>query len=73
MIYDNADLIQFQRSRDRLVEILYHVKTKGTADEETMSYVKTLEVSIGKLDRKIGEFKLSRQIKNSASAGGFLY
>ncbi len=55
-----AELNQFQRSRDRLNEILYNLMGKGTIDEETSSYRKVIEVSIKTLDRKIEEFRSQR-------------
>ncbi|HEY8780773.1 MAG TPA: hypothetical protein VIM16_04090 [Mucilaginibacter sp.] len=60
MTADMAELNQFQRSRDRLNEILYNLMGKGTIDEETSSYRKVIEVSIKTLDRKIEEFRSQR-------------
>ena len=60
MTADKAELNQFQRSRDRLNEILYNLMGKGTIDEETSSYRKVIEVSIKTLDRKIEEFRSQR-------------
>ena len=56
MIYDNIDLLQFQRSRDRLIETLYNVVNNGPTDDSTTLYIKLLEGSIKKLNQKIEEF-----------------
>jgi hypothetical protein len=52
-----AELNQFQRSKDRLTEILYNLMCKSTIDEETSSYMRVIEVSIQTLDHKIEEFR----------------
>jgi hypothetical protein len=63
MIYNMAELNQFQRSRDRLHEILCYLMTRRTVDEQTDSYIRILETSIQHLEHKIEEFKNTGQIK----------
>jgi hypothetical protein len=48
-----ADLNQFQRSKERLVEIHCFLMAKQSPDEQTYSYIKTIEVSIKTLEQKI--------------------
>ena len=55
-----AELNQFQRSKDRLTEILYFLMSKNDADEQTSSYIMIIENAIKTIDRKIQEFKLQR-------------
>jgi hypothetical protein len=45
-----ADLNQFQRSKDRLAEIHCFLMTKQNPDEQTHSYIRTIEMSIKTLD-----------------------
>ena len=56
MIYDNIDLLQFQRSRDRLIEMLYNVVNNEPASDGDILYIERLEASIKKLNQKIEEF-----------------
>jgi hypothetical protein len=72
MIYDMADLNQFQRSKDRLLEVLYHLTREDVMDSQTMSYIKVLEASINTLDLKIEEFK-ARQTPGSVSSYELIY
>jgi hypothetical protein len=67
MIYNMADLIQFQRSRDRLMEILHQVIHKNIMNTQTAAYIKTLEMSIKTLDQKIEEFKCNPPTGNTYS------
>jgi hypothetical protein len=50
-----ADLNQFRRSKDRLAEIHCYLMTKQNPDEQTHSYIRTIELSIKTLDQKIEE------------------
>ena len=59
-MYRMAELNQFQRSKDRLTEILYFLRDKNDADEQTNSYIMIIENAINTIDRKIQEFKLQR-------------
>jgi hypothetical protein len=52
-----ADLNKFQRSKDKLTEILYYLMTKNNVDEQTVSYIRIVEKSIKTLDHKIEEFR----------------
>jgi hypothetical protein len=64
MIYNMSDLNQFQRSKDRLAEILCQLTHKNVADPHTVSYIKVIETSISKLDKKMEEYKLGRTTKS---------
>lgn len=55
MIYRMTELNQFQRSKDRLTEMLYCLM-KTTLDTQNDSYIRTIQVSIQTLDAKIEEF-----------------
>jgi len=59
-MYRMAELNQFQRSKDRLTEILYFLRDKNGADEQTNSYIMIIENAIRTIDHKIQEFKLHR-------------
>ena len=52
-----ADLNKFQRSKDKLTEILYFLIDKNDVDEQTVSYICILEKSIKTLDNKMEEFR----------------
>ena len=56
-----ADLNQFQRSKDRLAEIHYFLLTKQNPDEQTHSYIKTIELSIKTLELKIEQLGFRNQ------------
>ena len=56
MIYRMTELNQFQRSKDRLTEMLYCLM-KTTLDTHNDSYIRTIQVSIQTLDAKIEEFR----------------
>jgi hypothetical protein len=55
MIYRMTELNQFQRSKDRLTEMLYYLM-KTTLDTQNDSYIRTIQMSIQTLDVKIEEF-----------------
>jgi hypothetical protein len=55
MIYRMTELNQFQRSKDRLTEMLYCLM-KTTLDTQNDSYIRTIQMSIQTLDAKIEEF-----------------
>jgi len=59
-----ADLNQFQRSKDRITEILNYLLAENPADERTHSFIRDLETSIKILDDKIEEFKTIALSKN---------
>ena len=48
-----ADINQFLRSKERLVELLHELKRKTFLDAYAIDDIKTLENSIGVLDEKI--------------------
>ena len=56
MIYRMTELNQFQRSKDRLTEMLYCL-IKTTPDTQNDSYIRTIQMSIQTLDAKIEEFR----------------
>jgi hypothetical protein len=56
MIYRMTELNQFQRSKDRLTEMLYCLM-KTTLDTHNDSYIRTIQLSIQTLDAKIEEFR----------------
>jgi hypothetical protein len=58
MIYRMTELNQFQRSKDRLTEMLYCLM-KTTLDTQNDSYIRTIQMSIQTLDAKIEEFRCS--------------
>jgi len=59
-----SDLNQFQRSKDRLTEILSQLTHKNVTDPHTVSYIKVIETSISQLERKMEEFKQGRTTKS---------
>lgn len=52
-----ADLNKFQRSKERMVEILNYLMMNGKNDHHNNTYVLTLEQSIEIIDGKIEELK----------------
>jgi hypothetical protein len=56
MIYRMTELNQFQRSKERLTEMLYCLM-KTTLDTQNDSYIRTIKMSIQTLDVKIEEFR----------------
>ena len=60
-----ADLNKFQRSKERMIEILNYLMMTGKADQQENTYVLTLEQSIQIIDSKIKELKQSEtSVKN---------
>ena len=55
-----AELNKFERSKEKLTEILYYLMTKNNVDEQTGSYIMIIENSIKTLDHKIEEFRGQR-------------
>jgi len=61
-----ADLNQFQRSIDRINEMLHHLMhTSG--DPETTFYIQSLEKAHKTLEQKMAEYKLSLSAGKSTS------
>ncbi|MDO3644245.1 MAG: hypothetical protein ACTHMI_21695 [Mucilaginibacter sp.] len=54
-----ADLNKFQRSKERMVEILNYLTKTGKNDQQDDTYVLTLEQSIQIIDSKIEELRQS--------------
>jgi hypothetical protein len=54
-----ADLNKFQRSKERMVEILNYLIAAGKNNQHNHTYVLTLEQSIQIIDSKIEELKQS--------------
>jgi hypothetical protein len=60
-----ADLNKFQRSKERMIEILNYLMMTGKTDQQENTYVLTLEQSIQIIDSKIEELKQSEtSVKN---------
>ena len=53
-----ADLNQFQRSKDRINEILYYLMHK-TGDPETAFYIQSLERALKTIELKMEAYQLS--------------
>jgi hypothetical protein len=53
-----ADLNQFQRSMDRINEILRQLVPKS-GDPDTASYIRSLEMALKTLELKMEEYRLS--------------
>lgn len=60
-----ADLNKFQRSKERMTEILNYLMMNGKNDHHEKSYVLTLEQSIQIIDSKIEELKKSEAVENN--------
>ncbi|MES2110483.1 MAG: hypothetical protein V4577_17120 [Bacteroidota bacterium] len=60
-----ADLNKFQRSKERMVEILNYLMKTGKNDQQKNTYVLTLEQSIQIIDGKIEELKQSEATGNN--------
>ncbi|HVW97440.1 MAG TPA: hypothetical protein VHA56_15815 [Mucilaginibacter sp.] len=52
-----ADLNKFQRSKERIAQILDYLTASGNADQHTNPYINTLRQSIQLIDTKIAELK----------------
>jgi hypothetical protein len=63
-----ADLNQFQRSMDRINEMLHHLMHKS-GDPETAFYIQSLEKALETLERKREEYKRTL----AAKKGGALF
>ncbi|HZY38185.1 MAG TPA: hypothetical protein VFE53_16125 [Mucilaginibacter sp.] len=53
-----ADLNQFQRSMDRIREMLHHLM-HSSGDPETAFYIQSLESALKTLEHRMEEYKLS--------------
>jgi len=56
-----ADLNKFQRSKERITEILNYLMMSGNSDHQTNPYVNTLQQAIEIIDSKMEELK-SKQV-----------
>ena len=63
-----ADINQFTRSKDRLVEMIHQLVTKKASDPETAKYIQSLETALRTLELKIAEY----QAKLDAAQGSGL-
>lgn len=54
-----ADINQFQRSRDRIIELLHNLTHKKADDPETLSYIRSLEMALKTLESKMEEYHLN--------------
>ena len=60
-----ADLNKFQRSKERMTEILNYLMTNGKDDHHEKTYALTLEQSIQIIDNKIEQLKKSEAVEKS--------
>ncbi len=60
-----ADLNQFQRSKDRINEILHYLMHKS-GDPETAFYIQSLEKALKTIELKMEEYKQSMNENNGA-------
>jgi len=51
-----ADLNKFQRSKDRIAEILNYLMNTGDGDHLKNQYIRTLQQSMSVIDEKMKEF-----------------
>jgi uncharacterized protein YaaR (DUF327 family) len=63
-----ADLNKFQRSKERINEILNYLMNTGNSDHVNSQYVRTLQQSIRVIDEKMEEFKNSQMLQERKSA-----
>ncbi|MDP9080051.1 MAG: hypothetical protein M3O71_21710 [Bacteroidota bacterium] len=63
-----ADLSKFQRSKERINEILNYLISTGDSDHANSQYVRTLEQSIRVIDEKMEEFKNLQILQERKSA-----
>ena len=61
-----ADLNQFQRSMDRIKEMLHHLMHKS-GDPDTAFYIESLEKAHKLLELKMEEYKLNLNANKGAS------
>ena len=61
-----ADLNKFQRSKDKITEMINYLMNKTAGDEKAHLFIYELEKSILILDLKIEDFK-NREINNNQS------
>jgi len=52
-----ADFNKFQRSKERIAELLGHLNHRQTADEKVDKYIRSLQQSIKIIDDKMEEFQ----------------
>jgi len=62
-----AELNQFQRSMDRINDILHHLMPKS-GDPETASYIQSLEMALRTLELKMEEYRQSLSANKGGSA-----
>ena len=67
-----ADLNQFQRSMDRINEILHQLMHKK-GDPETASYIKSLEMALRTLEQKMEECKRTLTSNKGGAAFDFSF
>jgi len=60
-----ADLNKFQRSKERMIEILNYLMMNGKNDQQKNTYALTLEQSIQIIDGKIEELKQTEAAANN--------
>jgi len=59
-----ADLNKFQRSKDRITEILNYLMNKTADDEKTDLFITDLQKSLQIIDHKMEEFERKDLVNN---------
>jgi len=59
-----ADLNKFQRSKERIAEVLNYLTFATTNDEKTNSFITDLEKSLVIIDSKMEEFEKKQPVNN---------
>jgi len=59
-----ADLNKFQRSKDRITEILNYLMNKTADDEKTDLFITDLQKSLQIIDHKMDEFERKELVNN---------
>ena len=59
-----ADLNKFQRSKERITEVLNYLMMSGDEDHATNPFVSTLQQSIQIIDSKMEELKNQQMAEN---------
>ena len=59
-----ADLNKYQRSKERIAEVLKYFASNRASDEQTYSFISDLEESIKIIDSKMEEFEKRELVNN---------
>jgi hypothetical protein len=63
-----AELNKFQRSKDRILEILNYLISIKSKDEKTKTFISDLQKSLRLLDKKMDEFRKKNLTNNQTSS-----